>query len=113
MDRTGVDATAAGPRAARGALQPTAEGQRDPFEGQRGAQAVPRGVQRLNLTSIGAVLAVLWLLAHVVEARPALPDEALAWRYLRALADHPLRTGLASVLLAGALAGRRALWREP
>jgi hypothetical protein len=33
---------------------------------------------------------------------PAGPDEPLAWRWLRACADHPLRTALAGLLIAGA-----------
>lgn len=68
---------------------------------------------RLNLASIGLLVVVVWLTDDALRGRTPAPNEALVWRYLRALADHPVRTSLAALLLAHALGARRALWREP
>lgn len=54
----------------------------------------------------------LWSAAWATTLVPAGPDEPLTLRWLRACADHPLRTALAGLLIAGACSsgakGRRA-----
>lgn len=47
----------------------------------------------------------LWSAVWATTLVPAQGDEPLAWRWLRACADHPLRTALAGLLIAGAWPG--------
>ena len=71
--------------------------------GPSAAAAAPGRVRSRMLAAIGISALAQLATALLCEWRPASYDEGLMWRWLRVVADHPWRSGIALCLAVAAL----------